>query len=87
MDSHVVIPFPANADAQADSDERAVVEIDAAILLVASGAARRVLLAALPLVDRVAAIGAAHAGAAGVSFRVEATGPAGHSTTIVGPRR
>ena len=81
-----MIPFPSDPDTRTVADSRAIHEIDAAILMVASGIARRVLLAALPSVERVAGIGAAHAGEAGVRFRVEASGSTGGQTVTVGPR-
>jgi hypothetical protein len=43
-------------------------------------------LTALPFVDRVAGIGAAHANAAGVAFRLERHERAGVITVTVGPR-
>ncbi len=86
MDSPTVIPFPRDPDAPTDADKKTLLEINAAILMVATGKARRVVLAALPFVDRVAGIGAAHAGVANVRFRVEAIGPTGGLTVTVGPR-
>jgi hypothetical protein len=81
-----VIPFPVDPDGATDADELAVVEIDAAIAMVVGGHADRVRLTALPFVDRVAGIGAAHAHTAGVSFRVERAERAGVLTVTVGPR-
>lgn len=81
-----VIPFPADGDEATDADELAVVEIDAAIAMVVGRHADRVRLTALPFVDRVAGIGAAHAHAAGVAFRVERAERAGVLTVTVGPR-
>ena len=80
-----MIPFPAGPDRGTDADELAVVEIDAAIAMIVGGHADRVRLTALPFVGRVAGIGAAHAHAAGVSFRVEGAERTGVLTVTVGP--
>jgi len=79
-----VIQFPA-PDGPTAADELAVVEIDAAIAMVAGHFADRVRLTALPFVGRVAAIGAAHAQEAGVAFRVEGAERTGVLTVTVGP--
>lgn len=81
-----VIPFPGDHHEAADADDLAVVEIDAAIAMVAGRHANRVRLTALPFVERVAGIGAAHAHAAGVAFRVERAERGGALTVTVGPR-
>jgi hypothetical protein len=81
-----VIPFPPDPDETTEADDLAVVEIDAAIAMVVGRHADRVRLTALPFVDRVAGIGAAHAHAAGVAFRVERAERAGVLTVTVGPR-
>jgi hypothetical protein len=81
-----VIPFPANPDEANDADDVAVAEIDAAIAMVVGRHATRVRLTALPFVDRVAGIGAAHAHSAGVAFRLERAERAGVLTVTVGPR-
>lgn len=81
-----MIPFPADPLGVTDADELAVVEIDAAIAMVVGHHADRVRLTALPFVDRAAGIGAAHAHAAGVAFRVERAERAGVLTVTVGPR-
>jgi hypothetical protein len=81
-----VILFPADPDEATDADELAVAEIDAAIAMVVGRHASRVRLTALPFVDRVAGIGAAHAAAAGVAFRLERPERAGVLTVTVGPR-
>jgi hypothetical protein len=80
-----VIPFPADPDEATDADELAMAEIDAAIAMVVGRHATRVRLTALPFVDRVAGIGAAHAHAAGVAFRLERAERAGVLTVTVGP--
>ena len=85
MDSPV-IPFPGDHDEATDADDLAVVEIDAAIAMVVGHHADRVRLTALPFVERVAGIGAAHAHAAGVAFRLERAERAGVLTVTVGPR-
>lgn len=66
-----------------DALERAIIEIDAAIELVAAGAARRVTLSGVFGVAEVAGIAAAHAQDAAVDFRVQATA---QDTVVVGPR-
>jgi hypothetical protein len=81
-----VIVFPADPDEATDVDELAVAEIDAAIAMVVGRHATRVRLTALPFVDRVAGIGAVHAHAAGVAFRLERAERAGVLTVTVGPR-
>jgi hypothetical protein len=85
MDS-APIPFPVDEAAATDVFDVAIVEIDAAIAMVAGRHANRVRLTALPFVDWVAGIGAAHAHAAGVAFRVERAERAGVLTVTVGPR-
>ena len=80
------IPFPRDPESTTDADEAALLEIDAAIAMVAGRHARRVRLTALPFVDHVAGIGAAHARAAGVAFRLEGAERAGVVTVTVGPR-
>jgi hypothetical protein len=86
VDSSDVIPFPRDSDDAPDADEAALVEIDAAIAMVVGRHATRVRLTALPFVDQVAGIGAAHAHAAGVAFRLEGAERAGVVTVTVGPR-
>jgi len=81
-----VIPFPRGPDESTSADEAALTEIDAAIAMVVSRNAVRVRLTALPFVDRVAGIGAAHAHAAGVAFCLERPDRAGVVTVTVGPR-
>ena len=84
MDSPIS-PFPRDAEEVTDADAPALVEIDAAIAMVVNGHATRVRLTALPFVGRVAGIGAAHAQAAGVAFRIEGADRAGVLTVTVGP--
>jgi len=81
-----VISFPRDSDESTAADDAALTEIDAAIAMVVSRNAVRVRLTALPFVDRVAGIGAAHAHAAGVAFRLERPERAGVVTVTVGPR-
>jgi hypothetical protein len=88
MDSARVIAFPRpGADVTAagsdDAGTIALAEIDAAIALVAAHVARRVRLTALPFVERVAAIGLAHATAAGLGFRFERPDRIGVATVTV----
>ena len=81
-----MISFPRDSDESTAADDAALTEIDAAIAMVVSRNAVRVRLTALPFVDRVAGIGAAHAHAAGVAFRLERPERAGVVTVTVGPR-
>jgi hypothetical protein len=60
-------------------------EIDAAIALVALGAAVRVRICSLRAAEDAAPTAAARAQAAGVGFRISPT-PAGPPTLMVGPR-
>jgi hypothetical protein len=77
---------PGSADrAAVDRLERALVEVDAAISLVALGVAVTVSLCALAGAERVAVAGASRAQAAGVAFRLR------HDdvravTLVIGPR-
>jgi hypothetical protein len=68
-----------------DAGEAALAEIDAAIAMVASHAASRVRLTAVPMIETVAAAGAAHAGAAGIRFQLEPAERAGVRTVTIGP--
>jgi hypothetical protein len=68
-----------------DAGAAALAEIDAAIALVVSAAARRVRLTALPFVEPVAATGLARARAAGVAFTFERGERIGVSTVTIGP--
>jgi hypothetical protein len=86
VDSPSVIPFPGDPLGVTNADETALMEIDAAIAMVVGRHAQRVRLTALPFVDRIAGIGAAHARAAGVAFRLEGAQRAGVITVTVGPR-
>ncbi len=91
VDSSTVIAFPRPgafdpADAEVDgAGAGALAEIDAAITLVAVGAARRVRLTALPFVETVLAVGLAHARAAGMAFRLEGQERDGVRTVTIGP--
>jgi hypothetical protein len=77
-----VLQFP---PAQEMPRQRDIVEIVAAIMLVASGAARRVRLVNLAEPLGVAGEGAAQASAAGVAFRIERQDD--HVEVVVGPLR
>ncbi|MFL5777953.1 MAG: hypothetical protein ACJ761_03320 [Chloroflexota bacterium] len=66
--------------------ERDLAEVLVAIELVRSGTAQRVRLASLQSPEAVAGVGAARAGAAGVSFRLE-RGESEGATITVGPVR
>jgi hypothetical protein len=84
-----VITFPrARNGGEAVADDvvaTALAEIDAAIALVATGAARRVRLTALPFVESVAGLGLSHARAAGMSFLFERPERTGVVTVTIGP--
>ena len=82
MDPTTLLPFPLVADHQVEHD---LVEIDAAIALVARGLARRVCLVSLSRPDDVAALGLAHAQAAQVPFHL-ARAVDGTISVTVGPR-
>jgi hypothetical protein len=69
----------------AEIDAPALAEIDAAIALVAARVARRVRLVALPIVESVAALGLAHARAAGIEFACERGERIGVATLTIGP--
>ena len=79
MDS--VIPFPAAPGSAAEHD---LMEIDAAIALVAKGHASRVRLVGLNDPQSVAAVGLARAQVAGVGFRMVSNGAA--AVLTFGPR-
>jgi len=79
-----VTPFPRSRNA-GDPLERDLREVAAAIGLVASGAAVRVLLVCLADPASVAPAGIALAQIAGVAFAVERT-RAARQTIVVGPR-
>ena len=83
MELPAPIPFPPAADA---AENAALTELEVAIAMVEGGAALRVRIAAIatPVADRVAGLGAARAGAAGLAFRIERSGP--FATLTVGPR-
>ncbi|HEU4571483.1 MAG TPA: hypothetical protein VFR93_02265 [Candidatus Limnocylindrales bacterium] len=74
-------PEPADELVGAD----ALREVDAAIALVVGGRARRVRLAGVPFLDRVAGTALAHAHAAGLGFRLEPTDASGAATATIGP--
>jgi hypothetical protein len=83
MELQSPIPFPPAVDAAEDA---AITEIEVAIELVDSGVASRVRVAGITpaIADRVAAIGASRAGAAGLLFRIERSSSS--ATITVGPR-
>ncbi|HXU86920.1 MAG TPA: hypothetical protein VN773_14055 [Verrucomicrobiae bacterium] len=87
MDASPVIVFPRPGGDAAASDvvSSALTEIDVAIALVASHAARRVRLTAIPFVEDAAALGLAHARAAGIAFTFERGERLGVATVTVGP--
>jgi len=82
MDPTTLLPFPLDSDARPDHD---LVEIDAAIALVAGGLARRVCLVGLARPQDVAATGLAHAQDAHVSFGLSRD-PDGSVAVTLGPR-
>ncbi|HET7473598.1 MAG TPA: hypothetical protein VFJ71_10775 [Candidatus Limnocylindrales bacterium] len=81
---HVLEPA-ADPHAALDAGDAALVEIDAAIALVLSGAARRVRLTSLPFVESIAPIGLARARSAGVAFTFERAERVGVATVTLGP--
>ena len=88
MEPVALIVLPAVGDPPVPEDGVAaatLAEIDAAITLVASRVARRVRLTALPFVESVAAVGLAHAHAAGMAFAFERSQRIGVATVTVGP--
>ena len=90
MDSPTVIAFPRSDPGAISPDDlgaAALAEIDAAIALVVGHAARRVRLTAVPFVETVAAVGLAHARAAGLAFEFERPERAGVVTVTIGPQR
>jgi hypothetical protein len=87
-----VIAFPRALDGSGDPEDAAdevgmaaLVEIDAAIALVAARVARRVRLTALPFVETIGGLALAHARAAGMGFRFERPERAGVVTVTIGP--
>lgn len=86
MDVPQVIPLVPAPDDSDDPDEKALAEIDVAIAMVVGRQANRVRLTALPFVERIVGLGATHAHAAGVAFRLEPAERAGVRTVTVGPR-
>jgi hypothetical protein len=72
-------------DAASAGAAAALVEIDAAIALVAERAASRVRLVSVPFIESVAAIGLARARSAGIRFAFERGERAGSATVTVGP--
>lgn len=80
--------LPAGDDAAAvDAGARALLEVEAAIAMVVSGAARRVRLTALPFVESVASVALARASSASVGFAFERAERAGVCTVTIGPVR
>jgi len=79
MDNVITMP-----EAPGTTGDRDLIEVDAAIALVADGHARRVRLVGLADPKAVAAVGLAHAQVAGVAFRMTSSGPA--VVLTLGPR-
>lgn len=77
-----VVRFPR---VRTSAEERDLIEMEAAISLVARGAAQRVQLVGLMAPLTAAGLGAASAAAAGVGFRVERGND--RVIVVVGPRR
>ena len=84
MESANLIPLAAGVDST-DAGAAALAQIDAAIAMVAARAAARVRLTAVPMIESVAALGAAHASAAGIRFRLEPAERLGVRTVTIGP--
>ena len=82
MDPTTLLPFPLAAEDEVEHD---LVEIDAAITLVARGLARRVCLVNLTRPEALAATGLAHAQSARVMFQLDRT-PDGAIAVTLGPR-
>ena len=82
MDPTAHLPFPNGSD---DLASRDLVEIDAAIALVARGLANRVCLVSLARPKDVAALALAHAQAARVAFHLHHTDGGAVAVTL-GPR-
>jgi hypothetical protein len=78
-------PFPGAVEPTDEDVERALSQIDAAIAVVARGAAVRIRLIGFPLVDVVAGLAAAHAQLAGVGFQIDRLAPTAAAAMIVGP--
>jgi hypothetical protein len=76
---------PSDPSLQPDSAEHTLFDIVAAIDLVATGGAVRVVLASLPGPERVAAEALAHAQAAGVAFRLDRGAGRCPPCVVVGP--
>ena len=82
MDNIIQLPLPVEAPDPLESD---LVEIDAAIALVASGVATRVCIVGLKDPVSAATVGVAHAQQADVAFIVD-RGANGSFAITVGPR-
>ena len=82
MDSPHVIRLPV---AGPESTTELLNEVEAAVDLVASGAVRRIVLAAFPGVEDVASEALAYAQGAGVAFRLSREN-SGSVTVHIGPR-
>lgn len=76
---------PTHLHAGADPSVRTLLEIVAAIDLVAGGGARRVVLSSLPHPELVAAEALAHAQGAGVPFRLDRGPDGGDAWVVIGP--
>ena len=77
--------FPSAFDPAGEELERALLEIDAAIELVASGGAVRISLTGFGVTDLVAGVAAAHAQKARVAFHVEQQGVTATGSVVIGP--
>ena len=78
-------PFPRALEPTDEDVERAMSQVDAAIALVAHGAAVRIRLIGFPLVEVIAGLAAAHAQLAGVGFQIDRLAPTAAAAMIVGP--
>jgi hypothetical protein len=76
---------PTHLHPVADTSERTLLDIVAAIELVAAGGARRVVLSSLPDPELVAVEALAHAQAAGVRFSLSRGPEGGLPAVVVGP--
>jgi hypothetical protein len=79
------IPLPGAFDPSACELERCLIEIEAAIELVATQSAVRISLVGFTIADEVAGVGAARAQVAHVGFHVERRGADSGSVIVIGP--
>ena len=78
-------PFPAAFDPAGEELERALIEIDAAIELVARHVAVRISLIGFGITDLVAGVGAARAQEARVGFHMDRQEANAGSSIVIGP--